>query len=67
MLFIKYVHVKYLDGFVACLRVEHGFGYELEEESNNQDKQNNSGNKSASDLGYWTPSPLDRKGKGHAF
>jgi hypothetical protein len=67
MFFIKYAHVKYLDGFVAHLCVEHGFSYEPEEESNNRDEQNNSGNKSASDLGYWTPSLLDRKGKGCAF
>jgi hypothetical protein len=67
MFFIKYAHVKYLNGFVARLCVEHGFGHKPEEESNNRDEQNNSGDESASDLGYWTPSLLDRKGKGCAF
>lgn len=61
IIFIKYEHIKYPDGFVDYLQVEHGFGYE--EEPEHDDAMDDPD----SDLEMWISSPLDKKGKGRAF
>lgn len=65
MIFIKYANIKYPDGFIDRLRVEHGFGYEPEVDESSDEY--NSDDASGSDLGTWVSTPLDRKGKGRAF
>lgn len=68
MIFIKYAHIKYPDGFIDRLHIEHGFGYEPEgDESSDKEQQNDNGDASGSDIGTWVSTLLDRKGKGRAF